>query len=135
MAPFRSVSDADMKRFAEGTAEADDADHKKVDRAGHAGGAPDLCPGFLHFTAPVDVVEYEDGRLAGPFHALAEISHGGFIAVVTVEKYQVRGHCFQGQGQGLVEITADRADIVQPEAADIGFGCTEDGGSAFQGQQ
>ena len=47
-----------------------DADKEQVDAAGDPWRKDDLRPGIFHLSAPMNVVEYEDGILAGMLHAL-----------------------------------------------------------------
>ena len=115
MADRMSITDAHVKRFPEIRPEADDPDKEQIDRAGHSGCMTDIRPGCFHLPTPVDIVEYEDRLLPCSLPALVEVAHRRLVSVITVEKDQVGGHAVQRLREGLVEISAEGADVLQSE--------------------
>jgi hypothetical protein len=72
----------------------DDADREKIDREPHLLVIFYPLPGLLHFTTPIDIVEYDNGVLIRFFKYLREVADRWFVAVIAVDECEINSRQF-----------------------------------------
>ncbi len=71
--------------------EKNQAEKKNIHGATNRGVDFDLFPSSFHFFAPMDVVEDQDGIIAGFGKKLMKIIHRGFVPMVAVNVAEAKG--------------------------------------------